>query len=142
METIDRLVDFRLDGPNTSRKLFDIYALSHFVHGYLFYLLLSRFTADYWSILLIGIGLELAWEWFENTPYIIRKHRSQSEFKNYRGDSVINVAGDVAVALFGLLVSLYSPDLGLAISVVLELVTVPFRANFLYLSLGSLLSVK
>jgi hypothetical protein len=135
------MIDFELDGPNTSRLLFDIYSPSHFVHGYLFFVIISHFlTRDPKLILFIGTAMELVWEWFENTPYIIKKYRAKPEFANYLGDSWLNVMGDVSVSMLGLLVSIYDSQLALLVSIFLEVITIPHKANFLYLSLGSLLT--
>lgn len=135
---IYQFMDLQMDGPSTSKKLFDIYSLSHFVHGFIIYFVLSNIINNPIIIVIIGILLEILWEWFENTPYIINKYRSKSQFTNYRGDSTINILGDILVTVIGIIVSLYSQSLSIVISLLLELITIPFKANFLYLSLGSL----
>ena len=46
--------------------------------------------------LYITIILEILWELFENTPYIINKYRKKKEFKNYKGD----ILSKIKTALF------------------------------------------
>ena len=67
-----KLINFELDGKGTSQQIFDIYSFSHITHGILFYFLLKYLNYNTINGLYITIVLEIIWEIFENTPYIIK----------------------------------------------------------------------
>ena len=63
----------------TSQQLIDIYSLSHISHGIIFYLILDGYRINFFFQSLI---IELAWEIFENTDYIINKYRENEATPN------------------------------------------------------------
>ena len=75
-----------------SQQLFDWYTPSHVVHGILFYgllhLLLPR--APVLVRLAIAVGIEVAWEIAENSPWVIEAYRKQALAAGYTGDSILN----------------------------------------------------
>ena len=79
------------------------------------------------------------WEIFENTPYIINKYRKRPEYENYEGDSIVNMIGDLACMIIGFYLSFKNKNVAIIYLVITELVLMPFGANFLHLSLGSLI---
>ena len=88
---------------HTSQHVFDPYALTHVLHGVAFFwltLLLFSKLANEWRFL-IAVGLEAAWEIFENSNFIIEKYRENTASLDYFGDSVINSIGDVAACAAG-----------------------------------------
>ena len=129
-----KIIDFQLDGD--SQQIFDIFSFSHITHGVIFYYILKylKFSNDF--IVYIATFAEILWEWFENTPFIINKYRKK--FKNYRGDSIVNIIGDVIFTIFGVYLTYLSPKHALIFVSLLEIILYPFKANFLYLSIGSL----
>jgi hypothetical protein len=133
------LIDYKLDGPQTSLQPFDIYTFTHITHGVILYFILYYIGFTFSSILCIGTFLELIWEIFENTPYIIHKYRSNKEFKNYTGDSIVNILGDIVFAILGMYIAKWSIPLSIITIIVLECILYFYKANFLYLSFGSLL---
>ena len=132
-----QIIDYDLDGPGTSQQIFDIYSFSHITHGIIFYFILYWLGYRKDLILYIAVIIEILWEVFENTPFIIKKYRNN--FPEYKGDSVINIIGDTIFAVIGVYLTYLSPKLALAFMVILEIILYPFKANFLYLSIGSLL---
>jgi hydrogenase/urease accessory protein HupE len=93
--------------PETSQQLFDWYTFSHIVHGFLFYgairLAFRRMTV--WPALLIAMGIEIAWEILENTPWVIEAYRQQALAQGYVGDSTINSVLDTVSMMAGFAVA-------------------------------------
>lgn len=86
-----------------SQQFFDWYTFSHVIHGFIFYwmtvLLFPRMRAS--QRILIALGLEIAWEIAENTPYVIDLYRQQALAAGYSGDSILNSLFDSFSMLFG-----------------------------------------
>ena len=134
-----KLINFELDGKGTSQQIFDIYSFSHITHGILFYFLLKYLNYNTINGLYITIILEILWEIFENTPYIINKYRQKKAFKNYKGDSIVNMIGDTIFTILGYYLSYKSEKIAILYMIISEIILMPFKANFLYLSFGSLI---
>ena len=120
-----------------SKNLFDIYSFSHISHGILFFIFFKYFKVNFWTGLYLTIILEFLWEMFENTEFIICLYRK--DYGNYDGDSYLNITGDIITTIIGYLLAsktLYGYFLFLIIS---EILLIPYKANFLQLSVGSLL---
>jgi len=120
-----------------SKNLFDIYSFSHISHGILFYLLFKYLKINFLTGLYLTIILEFLWEMFENTEFIICVYRK--DYENYDGDSYLNITGDIIFTIIGYLLAsktIYGSVLFLIIS---EIILIPYKANFLELSFGSLL---
>jgi len=123
-----------------SKNLFDIYSFSHISHGILFYLLFKYLKINFLTGLYLTIILEFLWEMFENTEFIICVYRK--DYENYDGDSYLNITGDIIFTIIGYLLAsktIYGSVLFLIIS---EIILIPYKANFLELSFGSLLKTK
>ncbi len=88
---------------STSQLFGDPYSFSHLLHGIIFYgalfLVARRLPLRY--RLLIAIIIEMSWEIFENTPFIINRYRAATASLDYFGDSVFNSVGDVIFTMFG-----------------------------------------
>ena len=123
----------------SSQNLFDIYSWSHITHGILFYHFLHYFQYPTNEIIFLSILMEILWEYIENTQFIIRKYRTNKKFINYYGDSYLNILGDILFAIIGIYITKYSFNLSILIMIVLEIILFKYNANFLYLSIGSLL---
>jgi len=126
----------------SSQNLFDIYSWSHITHGILFYHFLHYFQYPTNEIIFLSILMEILWEYIENTQFIIRKYRSNKRFINYRGDSYLNIFGDILFAMIGIYITKYSFNLSILIMIILEIILSKYHANFLYLSIGSLFKCK
>jgi hypothetical protein len=89
--------------PENSQHILDWYSPSHVIHGFLFYaglhFLLPK--ASFGTKLLIALGVESAWEIFENTDYTINRYRSATISLDYYGDSVVNSVCDALAMLTG-----------------------------------------
>ena len=133
------IIDFELDGENTSQTLIDRYSFSHITHGVLFYFIFQNISFTKKYSLILTIIFEILWEWFENTPYIINKYRKTPEYNNYIGDSIINIIGDIIFTIIGFYIAKHIPLVSIILIVVLEITLWPFKANFLKLSFGSIL---
>ena len=90
-------------GPGNSQHLADWYTFSHFIHGFLFYWLLTL-VAPKLSVgarLVVALGLEVSWELLENTPWLIDQYRQQALAQGYTGDSIINSLSDSIFMVLG-----------------------------------------
>jgi len=91
----------------TSQQLLDPYSLTHILHGFLFFWLITLLLRPMprgWQLWL-ALLFESAWEVFENTPYVINKYRTETAALGYQGDTIVNSLGDLACALVGFLVA-------------------------------------
>ncbi|HEY4501533.1 MAG TPA: DUF2585 family protein [Candidatus Paceibacterota bacterium] len=107
-------------GPGNSQHLADWYTFSHFIHGLLFYWLLTL-VAPKLSVaarLLLALGVEVGWEVLENTPWLVDHYRQQALAQGYTGDSIINSISDSVVMMLGFVAAWRLPVWG---SVVLAL---------------------
>lgn len=51
--------------------------------------------------LLLAVGIESAWEIFENTSWVVDAYREQALAQNYVGDSIINSIFDTLFMVLG-----------------------------------------
>jgi hypothetical protein len=83
--------------------LLDPYSLTHVLHGFLYFWLISLLFKrmprewQFWLAMLI----ESAWEVFENTSFVINKYRTETAALGYQGDTIVNSLGDLGCALLG-----------------------------------------
>jgi hypothetical protein len=88
---------------DTSQMLADPYSFTHVIHGIIFYALLRwvfpRMTLQ--RRFFVALLVEVAWEVFENTPFVINRYRAATASLDYTGDSVLNSVGDVLSAVVG-----------------------------------------
>jgi hypothetical protein len=90
-------------GAETSQQLFDPYSFTHVLHGFVFCWLLAwglpKLSAGWrlWAAVLV----ELSWELFENTEFVIRRYREATAALGYNGDTILNSLGDVAACALG-----------------------------------------
>jgi len=96
---------------DNSQHLLDPYSLTHLLHGFLFFwlvtllvrLLLKRLRPA-WQFVL-AIAIEALWEVFENTDFIINRYRSETAALGYNGDTVVNSFGDILCCAIGFLIA-------------------------------------
>ena len=90
-----------------SQQLFDPYSLTHILHGFLLFWLVSllfKNLSSTWQLSLAAI-LEGVWEVLENTSYVINRYREQTAALGYTGDTVVNSIGDLLCAIAGVLIA-------------------------------------
>ncbi len=110
-----------------SQHLSDWYTFSHIIHGFAFYGLLWFIGRHFGSVrrgsrqeigaggwpfglrLVFAILLEVSWEIFENTDFIINRYRAVTISLDYFGDSVINSVSDVLFMIVGFLAAYRLP---------------------------------
>jgi hypothetical protein len=92
-----------IKSPHNSQYFADPYSFTHVTHGILLYALL-------WLIarrlplklrMLLAVGLESAWEVFENTDFVINRYRAETISLHYFGDSIVNSMGDILFCILG-----------------------------------------
>lgn len=124
-----RAVPVIFDGwsEHTSQHLLDPYSLTHLLHGFIFWWILSilwrgrsesergeRAESEStgarnaggtpWR-LAAGTAVEAAWELFENSAFVIDRYRTETAALGYTGDTIANSLGDVASCFAGMLVA-------------------------------------
>jgi hypothetical protein len=107
---------------HTSQHLFDPYSFTHVLHGLAFCGLLAL-AASKWSWqwrLGAALGLEAAWELFENSAFVINRYREATVALGYQGDSIVNSLGDIASCALGFVLA---RQLGWRRSVIFFIVT-------------------
>jgi len=86
-----------------SQQILDWYTPSHVIHGMIFYgvlhLLLPR--TPVLARLAIAVGIEVAWEIAENSPWVIEAYRKQALAAGYTGDSILNSVLDTVAMMTG-----------------------------------------
>ena len=106
-----------------SQHLSDWYSFSHIIHGFGFYLLFWLLGRGRWSMGLmffLSMVLEMSWEIFENTDFVINRYREVTISLDYYGDSVINSVMDVLFMALGFFLARKFP-IGLIILLVFAL---------------------
>lgn len=92
-----------INSIENSQRLLDAYSFSHVIHGLLFYLILWIFAkrVDVKKRFLIALFLEVAWELFENSSFIINRYREGTIAQGYFGDSILNSLSDCLMMIVG-----------------------------------------
>ena len=127
---------------HNSQFLFDPYTFTHITHGVLLYafLTLAFKTLPVSTRLLLAVGLESAWEVFENTTLVIERYRAETISLNYYGDSIVNSMGDILACMIGFILASRLPKRVTALGVVgLEILLVVWTRDNLALNLVMLI---
>lgn len=112
--------------PDMSQQLADWYSFSHVIHGFIFFGIL-RLIAPRLPLgvrLLMAMGVEIGWEFIENSPAVIQHYRQQALAAGYVGDSVLNSVSDTVMMSAGFLFASRVPGrYVIALAVAFELFT-------------------
>ena len=98
-----------------SQQIADWYSFSHVIHGIAFYAALrwlSRGRCPLGLCLVLAVGIEAAWEVFENTPFTINRYRKATISLDYYGDSVLNSMCDIVCCVVGFVLAWKLPVWG------------------------------
>lgn len=99
-------------GSEMSQHLADWYTYSHVLHGIIFYAILTLLAQGRLSVasrLLLATMIEVGWEIFENSSFIIDRYRTQTVSRDYYGDSIVNSVADVLAMMVGVLIAARLP---------------------------------
>ena len=125
-----------------SQHVSDWYTPSHVIHGFSFYGLLWLLGRR-WPIgvrLLLAVGIEAAWEIFENTDLVINRYREVTISLDYYGDSVLNSVCDMLAMVAGFVLASRLPVWTTVVLVIaLELLVLYFIRDNLTLNIIMLL---
>jgi Protein of unknown function (DUF2585) len=106
-----------------SQHIADWYTFSHIIHGFGLYGILWLIGRR-WALELrfvLALLIEVAWEIFENTDFVITRYREDTIARGYYGDSVINAEVDVLACVLGFVLAARLPVWAtLALAVVIE----------------------
>ena len=116
-----------------SQHIADWYTFTHVIHGFGLYGLLWLIGRR-WSLelrFLLALLIEVGWEIFENTAFVIERYRDTAA-QGYYGDSVINAEVDVLAFIVGFALAARLPVWAtIALAVVIEgLLAYAIRDNF------------
>lgn len=93
---------------HNSQHLFDPYAFTHVLHGFIFYwlarLIFRKRISFAWTLFAAVLG-ESIWELIENSRYVIELYRANTASLEYFGDSIANSIGDVIACFTGFYVA-------------------------------------
>ena len=111
-----------------SMGIFDKFSVTHITHGLVFFWLLVKYNNNQKKIWIIyaALILEILWELFENTPFIIYRYRHAkvATYRDYIGDSIANIVSDVLFTVFGLMIAWYLPPVSwLPLIILMEILT-------------------
>jgi hypothetical protein len=89
--------------PQFSQHLADWYTFTHVLHGILFYGMVSWAFPDRSrsTRLALAVGLEVGWEWVENTEFVIEYYRQNTMAVKFYGDTIVNSFVDVLAMIVG-----------------------------------------
>ncbi len=121
-----------------SQHLTDWYTFSHVIHGVLFYAILALLFPRLPVVvrLFLAIGIEMGWELFENTDFIINRYREQALAQGYVGDSIVNSVGDIIAVIVGFVFTWKCPAwTSVALVIALEMVALYFIRDSLTLNI-------
>lgn len=94
-----------------SQHVTDWYTPSHIIHGFIFYGILHLLMPKSSLVLrlLLALGIEAAWEIFENTNFTIDRYRNSTIALDYYGDSILNSVSDTLAMALGFLAAATLP---------------------------------
>lgn len=95
---------------DNSQQITDPYTFHHFLHGLIFFVIIYKFLGKKISFawqFFIAIFIEVAWELFENSEFIINRYRMNTLALGYNGDTIINSIFDVIACIIGFYVAKY-----------------------------------
>ncbi len=127
---------------DSSQYIMDWYSFSHFIHGLLFFFILSYFfkNFNFKKKLVVSVIIELLWEIVENTPMVINRYREGALALGYSGDTVLNSTCDILFMILGFFFAKrYGWKISLIIIIFLELFTLYFIRDNLTLNIIMLL---
>lgn len=128
-------------GYGSDKQVFDIYSFSHITHGIILYFFINYidfpdFVKE--NGIWVALAMEILWEMFENSSFIINRYRRNKEFSKYNGDSIANILGDIFMMILGYYMGIKIDKYSLIYVFLSEIILYFFKANLIYMSLGSL----
>ena len=120
----NKIISFELNGETTNKTILDIYSFSHFYSG----IILNIITNNNLFITLI---ISILFEYIENSNFGIKKYRSKKKYKNYKGDSFVNILSDIILLQIGFHLSnnILSIKKKIFLIILFEILLHPFHAN-------------
>lgn len=92
-----------IGGADDSQHLSDWATPSHIIHGFLFYALLWLVARrrPFARRLAMATLIEIGWELWENSAFVINRYRTTTVWTGYTGDSILNSLSDTLAMILG-----------------------------------------
>jgi len=124
----------RVNSPELSQQVADIYSFTHVIHGIGFYGLMRLMGRGKWPVglcLVMAMLIECSWEVLENTPFAIERYRRSALAAGYYGDTILNSMCDILSCAVGFAIAArFRAWVSVAIVMVIELtLLIVFRDN-------------
>ncbi len=94
---------------HNSQHLIDPYTFSHVLHGVILYALTYQIfrALSLRKKFFLTVAIEILWEIFENTNFMIERYRAATISLNYFGDSIFNSLFDIIACACGFVLASY-----------------------------------
>lgn len=98
------LIDLSTDNNTLSysQSVFDIFSFTHFSAGIIAYSICKFLKLSDEFSFYFTLSLALIFEIVENSPYVINKFKKTEQYKQYKGDSLANITGDIIALILGI----------------------------------------
>ena len=126
-----------VNSPHNSKHMFDIYSLTHIFWPLLFSWLFKKLLNKNGYMFIAMIIITTLFEIHENIPKNIIRYRrveiNQSGHTTYRGDSTINIIGDILLNIIGIYIGFHFDNdvlIGIILTITFLIVTIVVGINY------------
>jgi len=103
--------DYYSKSPHNSKHLFEIYSLTHIFWKIVLTVIIKQFCSNNKLNMIFIPLISVLFEIHENLDVNIKKYQrieiDSQGFTSYRGDSIINIIGDIMCGILGVYIGLY-----------------------------------
>ena len=117
------------DSESDSNNIFDIYSVSHFFHGILFFFIFKLLGFNINTVFILSLISEILWEIIEINPKIINI-LFKNDYPDYKGDAFVNIIGDILIALFGVFFAYSMPWVSIFTLIFVETFFLFYNKNY------------
>ena len=117
------------DNKLYNNNIFDIYSVSHFLHGILFFFIFKFLGFNINTVFILSLISEIVWEMIEQNPKVINL-LFKNDFPDYKGDAFVNIIGDIFIAIFGILFAYCMPWVSIFTIIFVETFFLFYNKNY------------